>query len=59
MLFAPTVVEELAFGPRNIGKPEGEIPGSVRHATQALNLLGLEEYPPLALSFGQQKRSPL
>jgi energy-coupling factor transporter ATP-binding protein EcfA2 len=56
MLFAPTVREELEFGPRNLGKPEGEIPAGVRHATQALNLEGLEHYPPLALSFGQQKR---
>jgi energy-coupling factor transporter ATP-binding protein EcfA2 len=56
MLFAPTVREELAFGPRNLSKPEQEIPGKVRHAVQALNLEGLEEYPPLALSFGQQKR---
>jgi energy-coupling factor transport system ATP-binding protein len=56
MLFAPTVREELAFGPRNLSKPEAEIAGNVRHAVQALNLEGLEEYPPLALSFGQQKR---
>jgi energy-coupling factor transporter ATP-binding protein EcfA2 len=59
MLFAPTVREELAFGPRNIGKPEGEIPGRVRQAVQALNLEGLEDYPPLALSFGQQKRTSI
>ncbi len=59
MLFAPTVREELAFGPRNIGKPEAEIPGRVSQAVRALNLDGLEQYPPLALSFGQQKRTSI
>jgi energy-coupling factor transporter ATP-binding protein EcfA2 len=59
MLFAPTVREELAFGPRNIGVPEGEIPSRVGHAVEALNLEGLEQYPPLALSFGQQKRTSI
>ncbi len=56
MLFAPTVREELAFGPRNLAKPPGEISTLTRGAAQALHLEGLEEYPPLALSFGQQKR---
>jgi energy-coupling factor transport system ATP-binding protein len=59
MLFAPTVREELAFGPRNIGKPEEEIPDRVSQAVRALNLEGLEQYPPLALSFGQQKRTSI
>jgi energy-coupling factor transporter ATP-binding protein EcfA2 len=56
MLFAPTVKEELAFGPHNLGKGVGETAASVDHAVRALNLGGLEQYPPLALSFGQQKR---
>ena len=56
MLFAPTVHEELAFGPRNLSKAKDEIPGLTGHAAQALHLAGLEDYPPLALSFGQQKR---
>ncbi|MGB7537397.1 MAG: ABC transporter ATP-binding protein [Anaerolineales bacterium] len=59
MLFAPTVREELAFGPRNIGIPEGKIPDRVSQAARALNLEGLEAYPPLALSFGQQKRASI
>jgi energy-coupling factor transporter ATP-binding protein EcfA2 len=56
MLFAPTVREELAFGPRNLAKSTGEISTLTRGASRALHLEGLEEYPPLALSFGQQKR---
>jgi energy-coupling factor transporter ATP-binding protein EcfA2 len=56
MLFAPTMREELAFGPRNIGQSEAEI---AEHAAEALRLVGLPddlERPPLTLSFGQQRR---
>jgi len=56
MLFAPTVVQELAFGPRNLGYQEEMIAEGVGQAIETVNLAGLEEYPPLALSFGQQKR---
>ena len=56
MLFAPTVQEELAFGPRNMHFEEAIVQANVGQATDILNLRGLEEYPPLALSFGQQKR---
>lgn len=56
MLFAPTVREELAFGPRNLGLDEAAIEAGVAQATTILNLTGLESFSPLALSFGQQKR---
>ncbi|MFC2036461.1 ABC transporter ATP-binding protein, partial [Chloroflexota bacterium] len=56
MLFAPTVQEELAFGPRNLGHDEAIIEERASRAVTILNLDGLEDYPPLALSFGQQKR---
>jgi energy-coupling factor transport system ATP-binding protein len=56
MLFAPTVREELAFGPRNLDFAEEAIEEGVARAVDIVNLGGLEEYPPLALSFGQQKR---
>ena len=56
MLFAPTVREELAFGPRNLGHQPEEITEGVARAVEIVNLQGLEDYPPLALSFGQQKR---
>lgn len=56
MLFAPTVREELAFGPRNLGYRAEDIQAGVAEAIRVLNLNGLEEYSPLALSFGQQKR---
>jgi len=56
MLFAPTVREELSFGPANLGHPPAEIEKEVHEALEIVNLAGLEEDPPLALSFGQQKR---
>jgi len=56
MLFAPTVNQELAFGPKNLGCTEDEIDEQVARAVDIVRLNGLEEYPPLALSFGQQKR---
>jgi energy-coupling factor transport system ATP-binding protein len=56
MLFAPTVEEELSFGPRNLGHAEETIGKEVNEALEIVNLPGLQESPPLALSFGQQKR---
>jgi len=56
MLFAPTVREELAFGPRNLGHAQEAVAEGVARAVDIVNLKGLEDYPPLALSFGQQKR---
>ena len=56
MLFAPSVQEELAFGPKNLGFSEEDILKQVQSAVNIVNLAGLEEQPPLALSFGQQKR---
>jgi energy-coupling factor transporter ATP-binding protein EcfA2 len=56
MLFAPTVQEELVFGPKNLGYPQDAIAESVAQAVDTVNLTGLEDYPPLGLSFGQQKR---
>jgi energy-coupling factor transport system ATP-binding protein len=56
MLFAPTVREELAFGPTNLKHPKSEIEKEVKQALQIVNLSDKENDPPLALSFGQQKR---
>ena len=56
MLFAPTVRKEVAFGPENLGHDQATTDEGVTRAIEILNLKGLEDYPPLALSFGQQKR---
>ena len=56
MLFAPTVREELAFGPTNLKHPKAEIETEVKEALRIVNLSDKLQDPPLALSFGQQKR---
>lgn len=56
MLYAPTVREELAFGPKNLGFSQEAIEAGVDAALDAVHGRGLENYPPLSLSFGQQKR---
>jgi len=56
MLFAPSVRDELTFGPSNLGHPIEEIEKEVQTSIDIMNLSGMEENPPLALSFGQQKR---
>jgi len=59
MLYAPTVREELEFGPKNLEFKEEDIANAVAESITTLNLNGLEEYPPLGLSFGQQKRTTI
>ena len=56
MLFAPTVADELAFGPKNIGMPKDDIQKNIQWAIETVNLQQELDSPPLALSFGQQKR---
>lgn len=56
MLFAPTVHDELAFGPTNMKHPKEQIEQEVKEALKIVNLSEKENDPPLALSFGQQKR---
>ena len=56
MLFAPTVREELSFGPKNLGYSEDAIVQNVDWAIETVNLRSEMDMPPLALSFGQQKR---
>lgn len=59
MLFAPTVREELEFGPKNLEMDALAIPRLVSESIATMNLKGFEEYPPLGLSFGQQKRTTI
>jgi energy-coupling factor transporter ATP-binding protein EcfA2 len=56
MLFAPNVHDELAFGPTNLKHPKEQIEQEVKEALKIVNLSDKEKDPPLALSFGQQKR---
>ena len=56
MLFAQSVAEELAFGPKNLGMDAEAISHNVDWAIDTVNLRAELQTPPLALSFGQQKR---
>jgi energy-coupling factor transport system ATP-binding protein len=56
MLFAPTVQEELAFGPRNLRHDAETIARDVDWALATVHMEHERQTPPLALSFGQQKR---
>jgi energy-coupling factor transporter ATP-binding protein EcfA2 len=59
MLFAPTVREEMLFGPRNLGLDADSFDELLKWALAEVGLddiEGIEERPPLTLSFGQQKR---
>ena len=59
MLYAPTVREELEFGPKNLGFRKEVMQKAVAGSIETVNLQGFEEYPPLGLSFGQQKRTTI
>ncbi len=56
MLFAPTVREELSFGPKNLKHAPEKIEQQVKSSLEIVNLSDKENDPPLSLSFGQQKR---
>ena len=55
-LFMPTVGEDVAFGPANLGLRGAQLQASV---DRALDLVGMREFadrPPSHLSFGQRRR---
>ena len=56
MLFAQTVYDELAFGPKNLKHSPEEIEKEVVKALDIVNLAEYKQDAPLSLSFGQQKR---
>ncbi len=59
MLYAPTVREELEFGPKNLKYDDEAVADFVNASLSTVNLEEFVEYPPLALSFGQQKRTTI
>ncbi len=58
-LFAPTVFEDVAFGPRNMGFDEEEVRRRVLQALELVELSGFESRYISQLSFGQKKRVAL
>ena len=58
-LFAPTVAEDVAFGPANLGLDEAEIDRRVDAALTELRIADLALRPTHMLSLGQKKRLAL
>ena len=56
-LFMPTVREDVAFGPANLGLRGAELDARVDAALAAVGLADLADRPPFHLSFGQRRRA--
>ena len=55
-LFAPTVFQDVAFGPVNLGFPKDKVKLYADYALQYVGLSGYERRPPHHLSGGEKKR---
>lgn len=55
-IFAPTVYQDVAFGPVNLGFPEEKVRRYVDYALAYVGLSGYERRPPHHLSGGEKKR---
>jgi cobalt/nickel transport system ATP-binding protein len=55
-LFMPTVAEDVAFGPFNMGLRGEELEQVVKEALEAVGMLNFRDRPPHHLSFGQRRR---
>jgi cobalt/nickel transport system ATP-binding protein len=55
-LFMPTVAEDVAFGPANLGLRGPELEARVKAALAAVGMQGHAGRPPHHLSFGQRRR---
>jgi len=54
-LFAETVLEDVAYGPRNLGLSPDEVQRRCAHALSLVGLTGKENASPFQLSGGQQR----
>ena len=58
-LFCPTVFDDVAFGPLNLGLSPDEIHARVQEALELVGLTGFEQRSSFHLSFGERKRLAL
>ena len=58
-LFCPTVAEDVAFGPQQLGLNEAEVAGRVKKALAQVGLSGFEERATHHLSHGEKRRACL
>ena len=54
-LFMPTVYEDVAFGPLNLGLPAEEVDRRVMHALSIVGAVHLKYRPPYRLSGGEKR----
>jgi len=55
-LFMPTVGEDVAFGPKNLGLSDEEVQERVSRSLKKVGMLDYKVRPPHHLSFGQRRR---
>lgn len=58
-LFSATVLEDVAFGPLNLGQSPEEAVAAARESLQRLGLIGCDERSPHRLSGGEKRRAAL
>lgn len=58
-MFSATVLDDVAFGPLNLGLSKGEAARIARECLNAVDLHDVEDRPPHHLSFGERKRACL
>lgn len=58
-LFMPTLYDDVAFGPINMGLSRDEVDQRVREALATVGLSGFEDRVPHHMSYGEKKRAAL
>ena len=58
-IFSPSVREEVAFGPKNLGLPAGEVETQVEEALAGFRLVDVADSPPAVLGYGLRRRVTL
>ncbi len=58
-IMSATVRQELAFGPRNLGLPPGEVEARVAAALERFGLAAVAERPPAIMSYGTRRKVTL
>ena len=58
-IFSPTVCEEVAFGPQNLGLAAGEVEAHVEAALERFRLHDVADNPPAIMGYGLRRRVTL
>lgn len=58
-LFMPTIYDDVAFGPFNLGLPRDEVERKVQEALARMDIGHLKDKPPYKLSAGEKRRAAI